>query len=698
MPERVDFWEIPHHLIFAWVTPEVFVYAIMALASLVLLIRLFLRASLWWRVGRPEMRWDQLHIRLLRVVNYAIVQTRILGQRYPGVMHVAIAWGFFVFFMGTALATIDSHFFKFLRGNIYLLYKFVLDIFTAIFLVGAALAAYRRYIQKPRRLTLQPGFTWSLVLIVVIVTGGLIVESLRLAVEQPAYAWWSPAGWLVAQVWMATGASDPALISWHLGVWVFHLLTVALLFVTLPAGTLLHVLTGPFNAFFSKVDRSMAELAPIAETPEGETVYVSTLRDLTWKQLLDGDACTECGRCQDACPAFAAGTPLNPKELILNLRDALHRDGPVLARGNGQSPPLLVGEDITNPVLWACTTCGACVRECPVLIEHIDAIVDMRRHLVIEGQVDAELQDALANLGRYGNSFGQSQRARAKWTRELRRNIKDRHSQEELDEAAQEHLLQDGDVFKVKDARKEPVEYLWFVGDYASYSATLTDITQMTAEVFQRSGLDYGIMYDGEQNAGNDARRVGEEGLFEMLVEKNVDSLSKCTYQAIVTTDPHSYNALKHEYPSEVNGGRPVLHYSELLDELIASGKLKFSKKLGYKVTYHDPCYLGRYNDVYDAPRRVIEATGCELVEMPRNRSQTFCCGAGGGRIWMEEGEVEERPSESRIREAVDLGGVSTFVVACPKDVTMYRDAVKTTGHEDRLEVKDLMELVYEAL
>ncbi len=543
-----------------------------------------------------------------------------------------------------------------------------------LFLVGAALAAYRRFVQKPRRLTLEPGFAWALVLIVVIVTGGLIVESLRLAVEQPEWAWSSPAGWLVAQLWMVSGASDAALTNWHLGMWVFHLGTVAVLFVTLPASTLLHILTGPFNVFFSKTERAMGQLAPIAETAEGEPIYASKLPDLTWKQLLDGDACTECGRCQDACPAFAAGKPLSPKEFVLSVRNALHRDGPAFVNGNsnGQTAPLLVGEAITDSMLWSCTTCGACVRECPVLIEHIDSIVDMRRYLVIEGEVDAELQDALANLARYGNSFGKSGRARARWSKPLEP--------------------------KLKDARKEAVDYLWFVGDYASYSATLTDITLMTAEVFQRAGLDFGIMYDGEQNAGNDVRRVGEEGLFEMLIEQNAATLEKCDYQAIVTTDPHSYNTLKHEYPSEINGSRPILHYAELLDQLIASGQLKFNKKLGYKVTYHDPCYLGRYNDVYDAPRRVIEATGCELIEMPRHRERAFCCGAGGGRIWMEEGEVEERPSESRIREAAQLDGVTTFVVACPKDVTMYQDAVKTAGQEDRLAVKDLIELVHEAL
>jgi Fe-S oxidoreductase len=236
------------------------------------------------------------------------------------------------------------------------------------------------------------------------------------------------------------------------------------------------------------------------------------------------------------------------------------------------------------------------------------------------------------------------------------------------------------------------------VGDYASYNATLTDITRKTAEVFQKAGLNFGILHESERNSGNDVRRVGEEGLFEMLVEKNSQVLSKVKFQTIITTDPHSFNTLKNEYPETGNGRMNVLHYAQLLDQMIAGGQLKFTKKLGYKVTYHDPCYLGRYNGIYDAPRRVIEATGCELIEMPRHGDRSFCCGAGGGRIWMEEKQVKERPSESRIREAMGLDGIKAFIVACPKDLTMYRDAVKTTGHEKSLDVKDLIELVYEAL
>jgi len=330
----------------------------------------------------------------------------------------------------------------------------------------------------------------------------------------------------------------------------------------------------------------------------------------------------------------------------------------------------LIPDVIAEPVVWSCTTCYACDQECPLFIQRVKAIVDMRRYLVSEGRLDETLQDALAKLGRYGNSFGQSERNRAKWAQPL--------------------------LPRIKDARKEPVEYLWFVGDYASYNPSVVDITRQTAQVFQKAGLDFGILYDGERNAGNDVRRVGEEGLFEMLVEKNIEAMSKANFRTIVTTDPHTYNTLKNEYPSDTT--RHTQHYAELLDQLITAGKLKFSRKLPYTVTYHDPCYLGRYNGVYDAPRRVIEATGCRLVEMPRHGDRALCCGAGGGRIWMDEGAIKERPSETRIREAVALGNVSVFVAACPKDITMFRDAVKTTGSESKIVVKDLIELVSEAM
>jgi Fe-S oxidoreductase len=311
------------------------------------------------------------------------------------------------------------------------------------------------------------------------------------------------------------------------------------------------------------------------------------------------------------------------------------------------------------------------VEACPVGIEHVPLIVRMRRKLVEDGVLDPNLQGVLEKIGRYGNSFGQSERNRGKWAQGL--------------------------PFTIKDARKEPVEFLWFVGDYASYDPSLQELTRGVARVFHRAGLNFGILYEAERNSGNDVRRIGEEGLYQALVEKNLAAFAKARFTEIVTTDPHSYNTLKHEYP-ELGGTFRVRHYTEVIGELLESGKLSVAKRLDAAVTYHDPCYLSRYTEVTQAPRAILEVLGLRLVEMRRNRTNSFCCGAGGGRIWMTDTGTAERPSEQRIQEALEIPDLRYFVVACPKDVTMYQDAVKTTGNEARVQVRDLIELVEEAV
>lgn len=666
MPEKPAFWGVPQ----PW--GPLFVYVLMTLASLIMLIRFYRQARLWWKIGLPEKCFDKPLKRLSRLISYTVIQVKVLGQTYAGIMHVAIAWSFFIFFLGTALGTIDGHFYHFLQGNPYLFYKLLLDLFTLFFIIGAAMAAYRRFIQRPVRLTQSPGFTWTLVLIIVIVFNGLVVESLRLARDLPPWAAWSPVGWGLAQLWIALGLTKESIQNWFLLAYFIHPTLAAYFLIILPASPLLHILTAPLNVFFSDPDRPVGQLDSISVNERGFPIYARSLASLTWSQLLNADTCTECGRCQEVCPAYAAGQSLNPKRVILDIRNALHQGVSATSEGATPAIQLLAETGIDEDVLWACTACGACVDECPVLIEQVGVIIDMRRALIDNGRIDRMLQDSLLSLSRYGNSFGQSGHARARWSQTLQP--------------------------KLKDAREEAVEYLWFVGDYASYSPALTEITQITAKVFQHCGLDFGIIFDGESNAGNDVRRIGEEGLFELLVEKNAAALKACNFKAIVTTDPHSYNTLKNEYPKDVLAGRPVLHYSELLDQLIISGKLKMNKKLDYSVTYHDPCYLGRYNQVYDAPRRVIAATGCRLVEMPRHAARSFCCGAGGGRLWMEEKGIKERPSEIRVREASALPHVTVFIVTCPKDISMYKDALKTTSLDDRLVVKDLIELLNETL
>jgi Fe-S oxidoreductase len=298
--------------------------------------------------------------------------------------------------------------------------------------------------------------------------------------------------------------------------------------------------------------------------------------------------------------------------------------------------------------------------------------VDLRRRLIERGDVDARREEALRNLTRYGNSFGQSERKRAVWTQGL--------------------------DFKPKDARKEPVEWLWFLGEYASYHPALQENTRTLARTLEAAGVDYGILYEAECNSGNDTRRAGEEGLFELLREKNTAALQKARFNNIVTTDPHAYNTLKNEYPDLNHARHPIRHYTELLADLFERGRLKPANKLSPKVTYHDPCYLGRYNGVYDPPRAVLKALGVTLREMPRSHRDSFCCGGRGGRVWMEEiGEARSRPSESRVKEAAEQG-VEVLAVACPKDYVMFADALKTTGLEGRLVVKDLAVLVAQAV
>jgi Fe-S oxidoreductase len=306
-------------------------------------------------------------------------------------------------------------------------------------------------------------------------------------------------------------------------------------------------------------------------------------------------------------------------------------------------------------------------------IEHVPLIVQLRRTLVAEGTLDPGLQAALERLARYGNSFGQPERQRARWTQGL--------------------------PFRVKDARREPVDYLWFVGDYAAFDPALGALTRTVARLFHRAGLDFGILYEGERNAGNDARRAGEEGLFQLLAERNVAALGRARFRIIVTTDPHSYNTLRFEYP-ELGAAYPVRHHTEVLADCLRAGLLRVERPLGGVATYHDPCYLGRYAGITEAPRRILAALGLDLREMGRCREASFCCGAGGGRIWMTEAR---RPgvataAEQRIAEALQIPGVRYFVVACPKDVTMYRDAVKTGGFQGRIEVREIGELLEAAL
>lgn len=621
--------------------------------------------ALWINLRRgqpsPEAfgRWGE---RLVGVIKYVAAQERLFRVLVPGTAHFFIFWGFLILSL-TILQAIAEGLFAFIDPHFKLpiISEFgplalVQDFFALAVIVAVTYGLYLRLVVNPERYQASHKGQGVMVLafILTIMLTLLVFNGILINLGKDSIAAWRPISTLFGLPFAGLDKGTQFILG-EMAYWI-HLGVVLFFLTELPEGKHFHIVTSVPAVFLRDLD----PVGRLPKAPEFDgKLGVSAVNQFRWRQMLDFYTCTECGRCQDVCPAYASAQVLSPKLLMMNLRDHLTT--------RGAQP--LIPDTISEHVLWSCTTCYACDQECPLFINHVKPIVDMRRYLVSEGRMDTQLQEALAKLGRYGNSFGQSERNRAKWATSVQP--------------------------KIKDARKEPVEYLWFVGDYASYSPSVVDITRQTAQVFQRAGLDFGILYEAERNSGNDVRRVGEEGLFEMLVEKNVEAMRKANFKTIVTTDPHTYNTLKNEYPTNHHA---TLHYAELLDRLIAAGKLKFNKKLEYTVTYHDPCYLGRYNGIYEAPRRVLAAIGCKLVEMPRHGDRALCCGAGGGRIWMEEGTVKERPSESRIREAAALDSVTIFVTACPKDITMFRDAVKTTGNESRLVVKDLIELVNEAM
>lgn len=586
---------------------------------------------------------------------------RLFRKRYSGLLHAMLFSGFVVlftaiiqsfgsgFFPGFSLAAIG--------GNTWI--ALAQDIFAVLIIAALALAAFQRGFLRPARFKGSNAVdAWVIYGLVGCVVGTMLLENAFHIVAVGTATSWRPVSGAIASFLVVLGIS-PAVAAGgaELFYWA-HICVVLAFLIYIPGSKHRHMFLAIPNIYF----RNIGPKGLL--TPAGsEAAGITDIDQFHWKHKLDLVSCTECGRCQEACPANAAGLPLSPKKLIMDLRDhMMDRE-----RGNCRDVPL-IGGVIKEETLWACTTCRACLDVCPVHIEPMTKIIEMRRSLVEEGDVEPMLQDSLASLQRNGNSLGKPARQRAKWTRDL--------------------------DFKIKDAREEPVDILWFVGDYASFDARVQRITLKVARVLHEAGVDFGILYDAEQNSGNDVRRAGEEGVFEVLARQNIEVLDACQFNRIMTTDPHSLNALRQEYRF-FDRNYEVIHYTQLLLELLESGRLKPLANDGGVVTYHDPCYLGRYNGGFDAPREIIRKAGYELHEMGRCRENSFCCGAGGGRIWMDDSKSVERPSENRIKEALALGDARQFVVACPKDTVMYTAAVQALGVGDRITVRDMIDLVY---
>ncbi|PYN81954.1 MAG: hypothetical protein DMD96_07875 [Candidatus Rokuibacteriota bacterium] len=653
---RDTFWNVP-----GWA--QVALYVGGALAIAIFAYGMWQRVSLWRR-GLPEDRLDRIPERVGLVLTQALGQVRTLSQAYPGVMHAIMFWGFLALFMGTVLATIDWDItlplfgVKLLKGRFYLLYEAVLDLFGLFFVIGLGMAVWRRFVQRPARLDATGRFAGVLALLFVINVTGFVMEACRLAVVAPWWGPWSPVGYALGRGLVALGMTEGALRGLHVATWVFHA-AIALVFIAIvPFSYFVHLLTTPLNIFFSKLGPRGA-IREIKNIEEAETLGISKLEEFSWKRRLDFDACVECGRCQAACPAHMSGTPLSPKQIIVKLKRHMH----------GELPGPIHGELIKADELWACTTCMACVEECPAFIDIVDTIIDLRRYLTLsEGALPSTAPQSLQNIQRAGNPWGLPAGERLAWAQGL-------------------------DVPLMEAGRE--VEYLYWVGCSASYDKRNQAIARAVVKILNAAGVSFGVMQE-ERCHAEVGRRLGEEYLYQTVQQENLAAINRYRFRKVITHCPHCFNTIKNEFP-QFGGRYEVLHHSQVIEELIAAGRIKPKKALDASIAFHDSCYLGRYNGITEAPRNVAKAVpGLRLVELPRSRERGLCCGGGGGHMWMEV-KAQKRVNLIRVEEALEAK-VNLVATGCPFCLAMLDLGRKVKGAEETLAVKDVSELVAESL
>ncbi len=656
VPFRDTFWNVP-----GWAQVALYVGALVAIA--VFAYGMWQRITLW-RAGGPENRFDHVPQRLKLVALHALGQARTLSQAYPGVMHATMFWGFLALFMGTVLATVDYDItlplfgYKLLKGDFYLFYETVLDLFGLFFVIGLGMAVWRRFVVRPPNVDPTGRFAAVLALLFVINVTGFVMEAARLAVVEPAWARWSPVGYALGQTMLAVGMSEAALRFTHLSVWIFHAVLALGFIAIIPYSYFVHLITTPLNIFFAKLTPRGA-IAPIPNIEEAEALGVSKLEEFSWKRRLDFDACVECGRCQAACPAYLSGTALSPKRIIVKLKRHLH----------GEMAGPIHGELIKPEELWACTTCMACVQECPAFIDIVDTIIDLRRYLALsEGALPSTAPQSLQNIQRAGNPWGLPAGERLAWAQGL-------------------------DVPVLEEGMD--VEYLYWVGCSASYDRRNQAIARAVVKILKAAGVSFAVLAE-ERCHAEVARRLGEEYLYQTVAQENIENLNRYGVRKVITHCPHCFNTIKNEFP-QFGGTYEVVHHSVLIQELIASGRIKPKKTLDATVVFHDSCYLGRYNGIMDAPRDVARAVpGLRVIDPPRTRERGLCCGGGGGHMWMEV-KSEKRVNVIRVEELLATRA-NVVGTACPFCLAMVDLGRKVKEAEETLAVKDVSELVAESL
>ncbi len=643
-------------------------------------------ADRYWlmRAGEPDNRTDRLRDRFRMLLVIGFGQKRLLYKKGSGWMHVLIFSGFLVVYVRTLTLMgrgFDSEFhLPGLGGPLGLAYALLKDTFAVIVILALIYAIYRRVVIKPSRLHLN---TEALVVLVWI--GALMVTDLLVdagAIARPdgdIERGWAWASTLLSGIFVDT---DPAKLERHItaNYWI-HIVMLLGFLNFLPFGKHFHVLTALPAVFLARL------------TPQGtlekmefegrETFGVGRLEDFSWRRMLDMYTCTECGRCDEMCPAHLTDKPLHPRSIIIDernsaydLADHLVKVGKLKSEGkfaeaaalvDGLSRPSLIGDVNDEEAIWACTTCGWCVSACPVMIDHIPNIIDQRRHLVMmEAKVPTVLQGALKGLENNSNPWNVSAAAREDWI---------------------------GDLEVPLMREKGEAEYLLFVGCAGSFDSRNSDVMRATCTLLNKAGVDYAVLGTEEGCCGDPARRVGHEYLFQMQAPANIGTFQKYKVKKVITACPHCFNSIANEYPDFGLEDIQVLHHSEVLADLVKAGKLKMTNNENLTVTYHDSCYLGRHNDIYEAPREVIGNIGSiTQVEMPRNKREGFCCGAGGGRMFMEE-DIGSRINHNRIDEAAKTGA-DEVCTACPFCLTMLGDAIKETDRSDTLKARDIAEVM----
>ncbi|MCL6452734.1 MAG: (Fe-S)-binding protein [Alicyclobacillus sp.] len=618
----------------------------------------------------PEQgRLDRKKERFMSFVTNVLAQRKVLAEP-SGMAHFFIFWGFLVLVFG------DLDFLLFHLTGWHLpwatapAYLFIQELFSAFVLVAIIAALVRRYALRPMRLSnsAEGGIILGLIGLIIVTYYFATAADMDLAGLHPG--WSSPIVSAIASGF--AGASHGGLIAVREIAFWLHVLCLSTFLYIIPRSKHSHMIGSMFNWYFRRLD-SPGKLRKLDLEDESiEEFGVGRIEQFTWKQLLDGYACTECGRCHVSCPATLSGKPLSPKYLILKMKDQLVYEGPgMLAKMAAgaedlQTAPLFESGVFTEEEVWACTTCRACEEACPVANEHVQAIVDLRRHLVLtEGKTSPEVTKVFANLERQSNEWGINRRERAAWAKDL--PVK---TMAEVDGQA---------------------EYLFFVGTAASFDQRNQKIAQAFAKLLIAAGVDFAILGAEEESDGDSARRLGNEFLYQEFVQRNIEIFQTYGVKKIITTDPHAFNTFKNEYP-DFGFEAEVYHSTQFVAKLLKEGKLKPTKPVNETITYHDSCYLGRYNDVYDPPRFILESIpGVRLVEMERSRNKSMCCGAGGGGMFKEE--TGNRINVMRSKQAIDTGA-SIIGTACPYCMTMMIDGTKANGKEEDVQTYDVIELL----